>query len=78
MESLEQEFVAMLSRLPSPITITWRSGLYHWQCLQQAGSSRHLPVAVEAALVYLLSHPTIIQTSGAQSEKVLNDPSAAR
>ena len=77
MESLEQEFMAMLSRLPIPIAITWRSGLYYWQCLQQTGSSRHLPAAVEAALGFLLSHPTI-QASAAQSEKVLNDSGAAR
>jgi len=76
-ESLEQAFIDMLSRLPTPITITWRSGLYHWQCLEQTGSSRHLPDAVEAALRDVLGHPAV-QTSAAQSEKALNDPGAAR
>jgi hypothetical protein len=57
-ESIEQEFIAMLSRLPIPITII-RSGLYHWQCLQGTGSSRRLATAVEAALAYLLSNPTV-------------------
>jgi len=30
MESLEQELMSMLHRLPKPITLTWKSGLYHW------------------------------------------------
>jgi hypothetical protein len=71
-ESLEQELMAMLSRLPIPITITWQSGQYHWQCLQGTGSSHSLITAVEAALVYLLSNPSI-QTGGQAREKILND-----
>jgi len=55
MESLEQELMSMLRRLPIPITITWQSGLYHWQCARRSGSA-HRPVsAVEAALRYALS-----------------------
>jgi hypothetical protein len=79
-ESIEQEFMVMLSHLPTPITITWRSGLYHWQCREQSGSSRRLPAAVEAALGYLLSHPAVqaAQTSVASGEKMLNDPGMAR
>ena len=70
MESIEQEFMAMLCRLPIPITITWRSGLYHWQCLQGTGSSRRLTTAVEAALGYLLSNPTV-QAGAPEREKNL-------
>lgn len=58
-ESLEQELMAMLRRLPIPITITWRSGQYYWQCLQTTGSSHSLIAAVEAALVYLLSNSSM-------------------
>lgn len=56
-ESLEQELMAMLRRLPTPILITWRSGLYHWQCAQETGSSHRLISAVEAALNVALHHP---------------------
>jgi hypothetical protein len=52
--------MGMLRRLPVPITITWRSGLYHWQCLQESGSARSLVVAAEGALQYLLKHPGVI------------------
>lgn len=57
MESLEQELMAMLRRLPYPITITW-SGQYRWQCARGTGESPHLIGAVEAALRLLLSNPT--------------------
>ncbi len=77
MESLEQEFMAMLRRLPIPITITWRSGLYHWQCLQGTGSSRRFAIAVEAALGYLLSNPPV-QVSAPEQEKDLSDPGTLR
>jgi hypothetical protein len=60
MESLEQELMGMLRRLPVPITITWRSGLYHWQCAQESGSARGLVAAAEGALQYLLKHPGIL------------------
>jgi hypothetical protein len=72
-ESLEQEFMAMLCRLPIPITITWQNGLYNWQCLEGTGSSHRLTTAVEAALSYLLSNPTV-QASAPEREKDLNDP----
>ena len=58
MESLEQELMSMLRRLPTPVTITWRSGLYHWECNSGAGSARNLVGATEEALNYLLAHPT--------------------
>jgi hypothetical protein len=54
MESLEQELMTMLQRLPVPVTITWRSGQYHWQCAQGSGSSSHLITAVEEALRFML------------------------
>jgi hypothetical protein len=55
MESLEQEVMSMLRRLPIPITITWQSGLYHWQCAGRSGSAHRLVSAAEAALSYVLS-----------------------
>ncbi|HEY0752379.1 MAG TPA: hypothetical protein VGD98_00240 [Ktedonobacteraceae bacterium] len=60
MESPEQELMNMLRRLPVPITITWRSGLYHWQCREESGSARGLVAATEDALRYLLSHPGML------------------
>lgn len=54
MESLEQELITMLRRLPVPVTITWRSGQYRWQCAQGTGPSPHLITAVEEALRFLL------------------------
>jgi hypothetical protein len=67
MKSLEQELMTMVRRLPTPITITWRSGLYHWQCTQGTGSSHSLVFAVEAALNALLSNP--VMQAGAQKEE---------
>lgn len=58
MESLEQELMSMLRRLPVPITITWRSGLYHWQCAQGSGSAPRLVAAAEAALHCVLKGVT--------------------
>lgn len=60
MESLEQELMVMLRRLPVPVTITWRSGLYHWECAQTKGSAHNLIAASQAALDYLLRHPGIV------------------
>jgi hypothetical protein len=54
MESLEQELITMLRRLPVPVTITWRSGQYRWQYAQGTGQSPHLITAVEEALRFLL------------------------
>lgn len=54
MESLEQELMKMLRQLPIPVTITWRSGLFHWQCAGGNGASPHLVSALEQALCYVL------------------------
>ena len=50
MESLEQNLIAMLQRLPIPITVTWQSGLYHWQYDAEQGVSPDIVGAVEQAL----------------------------
>ena len=60
MNSLEQEIMTMVRRLPVPITITWRSGLYHWEAAESCGSARSLVAAVEGAMGYLLKHPGLI------------------
>ena len=57
MNSIEQELMMMLRRLPVPITITWRDGLYHWQCEQGCGASPRLVSAVEGALSFLCQRP---------------------
>jgi hypothetical protein len=54
MESLEQELMKMLRQLPIPVTITWRSGLFYWQCAGGNGASPHLVSALEQALRYML------------------------
>ena len=72
MESLEQEFMAMLRRLPTPIVITWRSGLYHWQCAQETGSSHRLATTVEDALRYLLSSSNSNASFPEQTNKLTN------
>ncbi len=58
MESLEQQLMTMLRRLPVPVMITWRSGQYRWQCAQGTGESPHLITAVEEAFRFLVSEPT--------------------
>ena len=50
MESLEQHLITMLQHLPLPITITWQSGLYHWQYDEEQGDVPDLVSAVEQAL----------------------------
>ena len=50
MESLEQNLIAMLQKLPIPITITWQSGLYHWRYDKEQGEAPDLVGAVEQAL----------------------------
>ncbi|HXR66047.1 MAG TPA: hypothetical protein VN729_08990 [Ktedonobacteraceae bacterium] len=60
MESIEQELMSMLRKLPVPITITCSNGLYHWQCAQVGGSARRLVAAVEAALQHLQKHPGML------------------
>ena len=54
MESLEQNLIAMLQTLPIPITITWQSGLYHWQYDEEQGVSPDLVGALEQALRALM------------------------
>ncbi len=44
----------MLRQLPIPVTITWRSGLFHWQCAGGNEASPHLVSALEQALRYML------------------------
>lgn len=77
MESIEQELMTMLRRLPIPITITWRSGLYHWQCAQETGSAQSLVSAAEAALVYLLRNAPMQGETG-KREKGLNGRGVAQ
>ncbi len=52
--------MVMLRQLPVPIIITWRNGLYHWQCAQESGSARGLVAATEAAFRYVMSHPGML------------------
>lgn len=75
MESLEQELMNMLRRLPVPIWITWRSGQYHWQCAQGSGESLNLVTAVEEALRFLLSNPAA-QPGVGERKKDQGDPYA--
>lgn len=55
MASTEQALMAMLRQLPTPITITWQSGRYHWQCGDGNGSSFELVEAVEQSLRYMMA-----------------------
>jgi hypothetical protein len=75
MESIEQELMNMLRRLPIPISITWRSGQYRWECVQGTGESLHLVTAVEEALRFLLSNPSARPNRG-ESKKDHHDPDA--
>ena len=54
MASIEQDLMVMLQHLPIPITITWQSNRYHWQCMDGHGSSNDLVEATGQALKYLL------------------------
>lgn len=54
MESLEQNLITMLQKLPIPITVTWQSGLYHWRYDQEQGEAPDLVGAVEQALRSLM------------------------
>ena len=54
MASIEQELMVMLQHLPIPITITWQSNRYHWQCIDGHGSSNDLVEATGQALKYLI------------------------
>lgn len=74
MNTIEQELMMMLRRLPVPVTITWRDGLYHWQCEQGSGASPRLVSAAEGALNFLCqSSPS---RSGVQEQPGLNEPGA--
>jgi hypothetical protein len=55
MASIEQDLMVMLRQLPVPITITWQSNRYHWQCLEGYGSSPDLVEAAGQALRYLIA-----------------------
>ncbi len=55
MASIEQELMVMLQHLPVPITITWQSNRYHWQCLDGHGSSNDLVEATGQGLNYLIA-----------------------
>ena len=55
MASTEQALMAMLRQLPTPITITWQNGRYHWQCAGGNGSSYDLVETVEQSLRYLMA-----------------------
>lgn len=72
MNSIEQELMMMLRRLPVPITMTWRDGLYHWQCRQGSGASPRLVSATEGALCFFCQTP--ISRLGVQEQLDLNEP----
>jgi hypothetical protein len=55
MASIEQDLMVMLQHLPIPITITWLSNRYHWQCIDGHGSSNDLVEATEQSLNYLIT-----------------------
>jgi hypothetical protein len=55
MASIEQDLMVMLQHLPIPITITWQSNRYHWQCIDGHGSSNDLVEATEQSLNYLIT-----------------------
>ncbi len=54
MASIEQELMIMLKQLPVPITITWQSNRYHWQCRDGHGSSNDLVEAARQGLNYMI------------------------
>jgi hypothetical protein len=55
MVSIEQDLMVMLQHLPIPITITWQSNRYYWQCVDGHGSSNDLVEATEQGLNYLIA-----------------------
>jgi hypothetical protein len=55
MASIEQDLMVMLQHLPIPITITWQSNRYHWQCIEGHGSSNDLVEATGQSLNYLIA-----------------------
>lgn len=67
MASIEQDLMVMLKHLPIPITITWQSNRYHWQCIDGQGSSNNLVEATEQGLNYLIA--SLKTDSGSLTEK---------
>ena len=55
MASIEQELMVMLQNLPVPITITWQSNRYQWQCINGHGSSNDLVEATGQGLNFLIA-----------------------
>ena len=55
MASIEQDLMVMLQNLPVPITITWQSNRYHWQCIDGHGSSNDLVETTRQGLNYLIT-----------------------
>jgi hypothetical protein len=45
----------MLKQLPVPITSTWQSNRYHWQCIDGHGSSNDLVEATGQGLNYMIA-----------------------
>ncbi len=58
MASIEQDLMVMLQQLPIPITITWQSNRYHWQCIDGHSSSTDLVEATGQGLKYLITSLT--------------------
>ena len=67
MASIEQDLMVMLQNLPIPITITWQSNRYHWQCIDGCGSSNNLVETTEQGLNYLIA--SLKADSGRVTEK---------
>jgi hypothetical protein len=55
MASIEQDLMVMLQHLPVPITITWHSNRYHWQCLDGHSSSNDLVESTRQGMNYLIA-----------------------
>ena len=55
MASIEQELMIMLKQLPVPITITWQSNRYHWECFDGHGSANDLVEATREGLNYMIA-----------------------
>ncbi len=56
MASIEQDLMVMLQHLPIPITITWQSNRYYWQCIDGHGSSNDLVEATGQGLNFLITY----------------------
>ena len=71
MASIEQDLMVMLQHLPIPITITWQSNRYHWQCVDGHGSSNDLVEASRQSLNYLILTLYNFLRKGQQSAPVV-------